>query len=146
MKIQMPTLALAALVLTMAPNLAAASAGQLVGNSGDTAGAVQAPRGWVAKRADNICGLKDAKKLSTPASIDLNKVLRATTEFKEIQRKGLKKGDAEYHLLYNQALTRLTNAAGKAQQANGHCSIWKKVSHSDGRAVTDLTAAVMANL
>ncbi|MDP6956004.1 MAG: hypothetical protein QF599_08500, partial [Planctomycetota bacterium] len=71
---------------------------------------------------------------------------RATTEFKEIQRKGLKKGDAEYQLLHNQALTRVTNAADKAQKANGHCSIWKKISHSDGRAVTDLTAAVMANL
>jgi hypothetical protein len=143
MKIPISAIVLSLLAVATVPISAAT---QPVQNDGDVASAVQAPRGWIAKGADNICGLKDAKQLSNPASLDFNAVLHATTEYKEIQRKGLKKGDAEYQLLHNQALTRVTNAAQKSRRANGHCSVWKKISHSDGRSIPDLTASVLANL
>ncbi|MBI5364394.1 MAG: hypothetical protein HZA53_14535, partial [Planctomycetes bacterium] len=40
---------------------------------------------WICDRADNICGLDDAKTLSNPAKVDYQKLLEATAEYKKIK-------------------------------------------------------------
>jgi len=41
--------------------------------------------GWVVDRADNICGIDDAKMLSKPAKVDYDALLKATPEMKKIK-------------------------------------------------------------
>jgi len=102
--------------------------------------------GWVVDRADNICGLDDAKMLSKPAKVDYDVLLRATPEMKKIKDEKIDPNSPQGIQLRQAAATRVQNAADKVRTAQGHCSVWKQVRHTDGRAITDVTDLVKAQL
>jgi hypothetical protein len=113
--------------------------------------AAPAPRpqllaGWVVDRADNICGLEDAKTLSKPAKVDYDALLKATPEMKNIKDDKIDPNSPEGIQLRQAAASRVQKAAEKVRSTNGYCSIWKTIRHQDGRAIPDVTDAVKAQL
>ena len=106
----------------------------------------EASAGWIVDRADNICGLDDAKMLSKPAKVDYDALLRATPEVKKIKDDKIDPNSPQGIQLRQAAVTRVQTAAEKVRVANGHCSVWKAIRHTDGRAVSDVTEAVKGQL
>jgi hypothetical protein len=102
--------------------------------------------GWVVDRADNICGLDDAKMLSKPAKVDYDALLKATPEIKKIKDDKIDPNSPQGIQLRQAASTRVQTAAEKVRASEGYCSVWKTIRHSDGRAVADITEAVKAQL
>ena len=102
--------------------------------------------GWIVDRADNICGLDDAKMLSKPAKVDYDALLRATPEMKKIKDDKIDPNSPQGIQLRQAAATRVQTAAEKVRGTEGYCSVWKAIRHSDGRAVADITEAVKAQL
>jgi len=102
--------------------------------------------GWIVDRADNICGLDDAKMLSKPAKLDYEALLKATPEFKKIKDDKIEPNSPQGIQLRQAAVTRVQTAAEKVRTTDGYCSVWKAIKHSDGRAVTDITESVKAQL
>jgi hypothetical protein len=106
----------------------------------------EASAGWIVDRTDNICGLDDAKMLSKPAKVDYDALLRATPEMKKIKDDKIDPNSPQGIQLRQSAVTRVQTAAEKVRVANGHCSVWKAIRHTDGRTVSDVTEAVKAQL
>lgn len=102
--------------------------------------------GWQIRETDHICGLKNANQLSNPALIDFTAVRDATEEMKTLKREGIDPSSPRGQQLVNRATRRVTDASKKVLAETGHCSIWKAITHADGRAVADVTAAVRENL
>jgi len=102
--------------------------------------------GWVVDRADNICGLDDAKMLSKPAKVDYDALLRATPEIKKIKDDKIDPNTPQGIQLRQAAATRVQKAAEKVRASEGYCSVWKTIRHTDGRAVPDITDGVKAQL
>ena len=102
--------------------------------------------GWVVDRADNICGLDDAKMLSKPAKVDYDALLKATPEMKKIKDDKIDPNSPQGIQLRQAAATRVQTAAEKVRAAESHCSVWKTIRHTDGRAVADITELVKAQL
>jgi hypothetical protein len=48
--------------------------------------------------------------------------------------------------LRQEAVNKVRDACEKIRLQEGHCSVWKTISHSDGRAVSDITDLVKAQL
>lgn len=101
---------------------------------------------WVADRADNICGLDDLKMLSNPVKVDYEVLLKATPEMKKMRDEKIDANSSEGIQLRQKAVDRIRDKADSVRQANGYCSVWKTVRHSDGRAITDITESVKALL
>jgi hypothetical protein len=101
---------------------------------------------WIVDRADNICGLDDAKMLSKPAKIDYDALLKCTAEMKKIRDDKIDPGSPEGIRLRQAAVDRVRAAADKVRVAEGYCSVWKAVRHVDGRTITDVTDLVKAQL
>ena len=113
--------------------------------------AAPAPRsqllaGWVVDRADNICGLEDAKTLSKPAKVDYDALLKATVQYKKIKDNKIDPNSPEGIQLRQEAANKVRDACDKIRQQDGYCSVWKTIKHTDGRAVTDITDLVKAQL
>ncbi len=102
--------------------------------------------GWIADASDNICGLRDPKQLSNPAVVDYPVLWEATPEIKEMKRDGIDPSSAEGKRLQQEAEDRIAKVSKKVMKADAHCSVWKKVSHKDGRTVTDLTEKLKKKL
>ena len=102
--------------------------------------------GWVVDRADNICGLDDAKMLSKPAKVDYDALLKATPEMKKIKDDKIDPNSPQGIQLRQAAATRVQTAAEKVRTAESHCSVWKTIRHTDNRAVADITELVKAQL
>ncbi|QDU69003.1 hypothetical protein [Engelhardtia mirabilis] len=102
--------------------------------------------GWEIREADHICGLKSANQLSNPAKIDFDDVMAATTEMKTLKRDGIDPSSPRGQQLVNRATRRVTDAAKTVMGEGGYCSVWKNISHTDGRDVTDVSAEVRRNL
>ncbi|MFN0008910.1 MAG: hypothetical protein ACKVXR_13495 [Planctomycetota bacterium] len=102
--------------------------------------------GWIVDRADNICGLDDAKMLSKPAKVDYDALIKATPELKKIKDDKIDPNSPQGIQLRQAAATRVQTAAEKVRTTEGHCSVWKTIKHSDGRAVADITETVKAQL
>jgi hypothetical protein len=102
--------------------------------------------GWVVDRADNICGLEDAKTLSKPAKVDYDALLKATPQFKKIKDNKIDPNSPEGIQLRQEAANKVRDACDKIRQQNGYCSVWKTIKHTDGRAVADITDLVKALL
>jgi hypothetical protein len=135
-------LALAApLVAKSAPAAAAAGSVGLVPQGLDP----QA-RGWNVDKADNICGLDDSKMLSKPAKVDFDALLKATAQWKKIQDEKIDPNSPEGIQLRQEAVNKVRDACDKIRAQDGYCSVWKTISHSDGRAVSDITDLVKAQL
>jgi hypothetical protein len=101
---------------------------------------------WIVVRSDNICGLDDPRLLSRPARIEYKRVLESTPEIKKMHEQNIDPTSPAGIQLKTQAVDRVRNAAEKARVQGGFCSVWKRISHKDGREVFDLTAQVIALL
>lgn len=102
--------------------------------------------GWECKSSDNICGLRDKRQLSNPARVDWSTLLDDTAEMKELVKKGIDPNSPEGIRLKNKAESRLRAACEAEMDAGGHCSVWKAISHTDGRDIPDITEAVRLRL
>jgi hypothetical protein len=131
------------LALVLITSLAAAApAAPTTSPAPDALGAtVQAD--WIAKRTNNIVGLKDVNQLSKPAVINFKRCLAATPEMKKMKKDGIKADSPEGIRLKNAAVNRVTNAADTVRTAGGYCSVWKTIKHKDGRRIADLTTRVV---
>lgn len=152
MKITLSSLAALGLLIFLAPLASAAPATSLIGGPAAggiaefTGGEAQAPaleRGWIAKRGDNLCGLRDPKQLSHPAKLNYKRCLAATPEMKKMESEGIRPSSPAGIQLKTAAATRVSNAANTVRKAGGFCSVWKAIKHSDGRDVTDITARIV---
>ncbi len=99
--------------------------------------------GWVVKKSNHVCGLSDAKKLSSPAKVDYQKCLEATAPWKEMEDEGIEEESAEGKALRAKAVRIVAKAAEKIRKEQGYCSVWKKVEHSDGREINAITDDVV---
>jgi len=97
--------------------------------------------GWQARADDHIAGLSDPKTLSNPALVDYDQLFRATPESKRITKEGIDPNSAEGIQLTTAGQSRVRQACESVIASDGYCSIWKTISHSDGRSVSDATAA-----
>lgn len=135
------SLGLAALLLA---GLVAGEARAQAGAEPLGAGIELAARDWLAKAADNICGLRDPAQLSSPARVDFDAVLEATPEMKELRDKKIDRNSPEGIRLTNAAIDRATKACESVRASLGHCSVWKEIKHRDGRPIADITDRVKA--
>jgi hypothetical protein len=107
---------------------------------------VEATSKWVVDRADNICGLDDAKMLSKPAKVDYDSLLKATSEMKKLRDDKIDANSPEGIRLRQAAVDRVRTACDKVRVAEGYCSVWKQIRHQDGRTIPDITDSVKAQL
>lgn len=86
-----------------------------------------------------------AANTSKPASINYEKVKKATPEHRTIRSEGVAKGSARYDLLVSEMNQRIKSAAERAAQAAGHdCVVCSKdITDAKGMAVSDLTDKVI---
>lgn len=112
----------------------------------ETAPTAAVANGWRAEAGDNIVGLRDPKKLSNPSLVDYPALMAATAEMKRIKREGIDESSPEGIQLKNRAAGKVATACETVMNAEGHCSVWKTISHEDGRTITDLTAKVKRRL
>ena len=105
---------------------------------------VEVGKKWIVDEADNICGIKAAKKISDPAKVDYDTLWEATPEIKKMRKEGIKEDSPKGKALRNAAKERITKACKKIQGQKGNCGVWKAISHEDGRQVKDITSEVEA--
>jgi hypothetical protein len=101
---------------------------------------------WVADEDDNICGIKDLKKVSNPAKVDYDDLWDATPQIKKMKEKKIDPESTEGKALRNQAKTLITKTCELVRSAKGHCGIWKTIKNADGRTVPNVTDDVKDKL
>jgi hypothetical protein len=101
---------------------------------------------WILNANDNVCGLRDPRMLSNPGRINYDTLMAATPELQKLKREGIDPSSAEGIQLKQQAIDRVTKASESVRVTQGHCSVWKAISHKDGRVITDLTELVRGKL
>ena len=101
---------------------------------------------WVANEEDNICGIKDLKKVSNPAKVDYDELWDATPQIKKMKEKKIDPESAEGKALRSQAKTLITKSCELVRAAKGHCGIWKAIKNEDGRKIPDVTDDVLDKL
>jgi hypothetical protein len=136
------------IALTLASLLAPATevTSALEYTSGALAAPARANRDWIAKSSDNVCGLKEPSQVSNPAVVDWQALLDATPEVRKLRSEKISEDSPEGIQLLNEATNRVTQACESLRSSQGHCSVWKAIRHKDGRAVTDITDLVKAQL
>lgn len=99
-------------------------------------------------KSDAVVYFGSASNTSAPATIDEQKVREATQEWKTIQAEGVRRGSARYMLLVAEMEKRIRDAAQRAAAAASKDLVVRTgdITQANGRAVTDLTANVIANL
>ncbi|MEZ5978221.1 MAG: hypothetical protein R3F34_08390 [Planctomycetota bacterium] len=102
--------------------------------------------GWQVRAEDNIVGLSDAKTLSNPAVVDYDKLMAATPEMQKLKKDRIDPNSPEGIQLTTAAQQRVQRACQAIMTQEGHCSVWKAISHTDGRQVPDITALVKKQL
>lgn len=101
---------------------------------------------WICDRSDNICGLDDPRMLSKPCKVDYDALLKATPEMKKIVNDKIDPNSSEGINLRQKAVDRIRDKAEAVRVAQGYCSVWKAISHKDGRTIPDITDLVKAQL
>lgn len=101
---------------------------------------------WVAEDDDNICGIKDLKKVSNPAKVDYDGLWDATPQIKKMKEKKIDPESTEGKALRSQAKTLITKTCELVRAAKGYCGIWKTIKNEDGRTVPDATDDVKDKL
>lgn len=101
---------------------------------------------WVVKSEDNVCGVSQARQITNPAKVDYEELMSATVEMKELKREGIKRDSARGQALVTKARDKVRRASKAVMNEKGHCSVWKKITHRKGTAVTDLTRAIKKKL
>lgn len=99
--------------------------------------------GWIVKKADHVCGIADPKKISSPAKVDYQECLEATPPMKKMKEEGIDPDSPEGKALRAKAVQLVAKAAEKVRESLSYCSVWKKIEHSDGRAVPEVTDDVV---
>ncbi len=97
-------------------------------------------------KADNLCGVSEARQLTVPAKVDYSTLLKATSEYKELVRKKLDPKSAKGIALMTRAKTRVVDACELVRSGGSFCSVWKKISRRDGGSIPDLTQQVLKGL
>jgi len=148
---RLSTFAILALVLAsstaLLPRTATAAAPSAVVTADSATGDLTvAMSGWVVRAEDNIVGLSDPKTLSNPAAVDYDALMKATPEMKRMKKDRIDPNSPEGIQLKAAAQTRVQNACQAVMDTEGHCSVWKAISHTDGRSVTDITSTVKRQL
>ena len=105
-----------------------------------------AAAGWIVQKSDFICGISDARKISSPARIDYTKCMDETEPIKEMKKKKIDPDSVEGKALRNRARTLVTRACDLVRKSKGYCGVWKVIRHSDGRIVPDITEDVQDRL
>jgi hypothetical protein len=98
---------------------------------------------WIAEKEDNICGIKDLKKVTKPALVDYEELLEATPQMKEIKRDEIDPGSTKGKALRKAARTLISKTAEVVRKENGHCGIWKAIAHKDAREIADVTEDIV---
>ena len=101
---------------------------------------------WIAEPDDNICGIKDLKKVSNPAKVDYDGLWEATPQIKQMKEKKIDPESTEGKALRSQAKTLITKTCELVRSAKGHCGVWKTIKNEDGRKVPDVTDDVKDKL
>jgi hypothetical protein len=99
--------------------------------------------GWIAEESDNICGITALKRVTNPAKVDYDHLYQATPQIKEMKRRDIDPESAEGKALRKGAATLITKSSEIVRKAKGHCSVWKVISHNDGRKISDVTQDVL---
>src|SRR4029078_12180398 len=144
MNIRLRSMALVAALLvasTVAPLRAHASIASSISMS-----ASELAQTWICDRSDNICGLDDPRMLSKPWKVDYDALLKATPEKKKIVNDKIDPNSSEGINLRQKAVDRIRDKAEAVRVAQGYCSVWKTISHKDGRTIPDITDLVKAQL
>jgi hypothetical protein len=97
---------------------------------------------WIADEDDNICGIKDLKKVSNPAKVDYSDLWDATPQIKKMKEKKIDPESTEGKALRSQAKTLITKTCELVRSAKGHCGVWKAIKNEDKRTVPDVTKDV----
>ena len=101
---------------------------------------------WIAEEDDNICGIKDLKKVSNPAKVDYDALWDATPQIKQMKEKKIDPESTEGKALRSQAKTLITKTCELVRAAKSYCGIWKSIKNEDGRKVPDVTDDVKGKL
>ena len=101
---------------------------------------------WIAEEDDNICGIKDLKKVSNPAKVDYDGLWDATPQIKKMKEKKIDPESTEGKALRSQAKTLITKTCELVRAAKGHCGVWKTIKNEDGRKIADVTEDVKEKL
>lgn len=101
---------------------------------------------YVVNKSDNICGLDQPRQLTNPAVVDYDALLAATPEAKKIKKDKIDPKSSEGITLMTKARARVLKACEAVRASGGHCSVWKSISRRDGKAVSNITAAVQRKL
>lgn len=107
--------------------------------AGATATSARAEDKWVADEDDNICGIKDLKKISNPAKVDYDALWEATPQIKKMKEKKIDPESTEGKALRSEAKTLVTKTCELVRSSGGYCGVWKSIKNEDGRTVTDIT-------
>lgn len=101
---------------------------------------------WVADEDDNICGIKDLKKISNPAKVDYDSLWDATPQIKKMKDKKIDPESTEGKALRSEAKTLVTKNCELVRSAKGYCGVWKTIKNEDGRTVPDITDDVKTKI
>ena len=101
---------------------------------------------WIANEDDNICGIKDLKKVSNPAKVDYEDLWDATPQIKKMKEKKIDPESAEGKALRSGAKTLITKTCENVREAKSHCGVWKTIKNEDKRTVPDVTKDVKDKL
>ena len=145
MNIRLRSMALAAaLVVAAVPVHAHSFVARSLASSASSAS--ELTQTWICDRSDNICGLDDPRMLSKPCKVDYDALLKATPEMKKITNDKIDPNSSEGINLRQKAVDRIRDKAEAVRTAQGYCSVWKTISHKDGRTIPDITDLVKAQL
>ena len=97
---------------------------------------------YIARRADNICGLNDPRKLSRPAVVAYSVLLNATPQVKRIKREKIDPDSAQGVVLMTRARALVLEKCVGVIRKHGYCSVWKAIRRRDGKPIPDITALV----
>lgn len=98
---------------------------------------------WIAKDSDNICGISALKRVTNPSLVDYDQLFASTPQIKEMKRRDIDPDSTEGKALRKGAQTLITKSSELVRVAKGHCSVWKVISHQDGRKIPDVTQDVL---
>ena len=101
---------------------------------------------YIVEKSDNICGLDEPRQLTDPAVVDYDALLKATPEYKKIEKDKIDPKSSEGITLLTKARARVLKACESVRASKGHCSVWKKIARRDKKAITDITDAVKRKL
>jgi len=142
MKLRISFLALASLALggtaraNAAPDVPVLASTEVTTTDADV-------HGWIAEDEDNICGIKDLKKVTKPAVVDYDELLEATPQVKELKRRDIDPESTKGKALLKEARTLIAKAAELVRDDKGNCGIWKAIANKDDREIPDVTEDIV---